>query len=360
MSLASHVISSSLSLSKTDVQNVLLILYKLVKLSKSSLRYMQYNYNYNYIPPLAMTGALPLPVIKIQVPIQELPNLKWVLSVAQKITLILVNDALIKLANSSDFHVSYGVNGDTKTNNLVIDYKVKALEDLQQKIQAAQSCQDLEKVALNLASLTQEITEEIVGYNAFSIVSYNSPTISDFQETIKSIDEEFELHEFHKEPGNIEFLAPFNLEDSITDLLNSAFKKILDSDIKLLELNNIEVSSSDLGFSSNESASNRSLEDYNKLFMKIPLPEISSRFKEDLVFGYMQVAGPNPMMLQQVLQQEEILQISNQQYQEILGIGNDSLEAARREGRLYKADYSKLKNMENGSFPNQQSIFIRL
>ncbi len=354
MSLASHVISSSLSLSKTDVQNVLLILYKLVKLSKSSLRYMQYNYNYNYIPPLAMTGALPLPVIKIQVPIQELPNLKWVLSVAQKITLILVNDALIKLANSSDFHVSYGVNGDTKTNNLVIDYKVKALEDLQQKIQAAQSCQDLEKVALNLASLTQEITEEIVGYNAFSIVSYNSPTISDFQETIKSIDEEFELHEFHKEPGNIEFLAPFNLEDSITDLLNSAFKKILDSDIKLLELNNIEVSSSDLGFSSNESASNRSLEDYNKLFMKIPLPEISSRFKEDLVFGYMQVAGPNPMMLQQVLQQEEILQISNQQYQEILGIGNDSLEAARREGRLYKADYSKLKNMENGSFPNQQ------
>ncbi|RCJ27372.1 hypothetical protein A6S26_13175 [Nostoc sp. ATCC 43529] len=354
MSLASHVISSSLSLSKTDVQSILILLYKLVKLSKASLQYMQYDYNYNYIPPLAMTGALPLPVIKIQVPIQELPNLKWVLSVAQKITLLLVNDTLTNFPNSADSNVSYGIDADAESNSSAIDSQVEALQDMEQTIKDAETCEDLEKIALNLASITQEITEEIVSHNPSNIVSFDTQEISEFEEHLNRIDEEFELHEFHKEPGNIEFLAPFSLEDSITDLLSSAFKKIIDSDAKLLELKESKPCSMDVDFSTHESAMNPSIEDYNKLFVKIPLPQISSRFKEDLVFGYMQVAGPNPLMLEQVLQHEKPLEISNEQYQKIVGIPNDSLEAARQEGRLYKADYSKLKNMENGSFPNQQ------
>ncbi|MFN6562361.1 MAG: lipoxygenase family protein [Nostoc sp. ChiSLP01] len=301
-----------------------------------------------------MTGALPLPVIKIQVPIQELPNLKWVLSVAQKITLILVNDTLTNYPNSSGSNVSYGIDTDAESNNSVIDTQVEALQDMEQKIKDAETCEDLEKIALNLASITQEITEEIVSHNSSGVVSFDPQEISEFEERLNSIDEEFELHEFHKESGNIEFLAPFSLEESITDLLSSAFKKIIDSDAKLLELKESQPSSSDVDFSTYESAINPSIEDYNKLFAKIPLPQISSRFKEDLVFGYMQVAGPNPLMLEQVLQQEKTLGISNEQYQKIVGIPNDSLEAARQEGRLYKADYSKLKNMENGSFPNQQ------
>lgn len=354
MSLASHVISSSLSLSKTDVQSLLILLYKLVKLSKASLQYMQYDYNYNYIPPLAMTGALPLPVIKIQVPIQELPNLKWVLSVAQKITLILVNDTLTNFANSSDSNVSYDLDADTQNNNSALDSKVQALENMEQKIKDAESGADLEKIALNLASITQEITEKIISHDPSGIVSFDIQKISDFEEKIKSIDEEFELHEFHKSPGNVEFLAPFSLEDSVTDLLSSAFQKILNSHAQLLGLKDSSPSSLEVEFSRQESPINRNIEDYNKLFVKISLPEISSRFKEDLVFGYMQVAGPNPLMLQQVSQQDKALLISNEQYQQIIGIPNDSLEAARQEGRLYKADYSKLKNMENGSFPNQK------
>ncbi|MBD2514194.1 lipoxygenase [Nostoc sp. FACHB-973] len=354
MSLTSHVISSSLSLSKTDVQSLLILLYKLVKLSKTSLQYMQYEYNYSYIPPLAMTGALPLPVIKIQLPIQELPNLKWVLSVAQKITLILVNDTLANLANSLDSDMSYGLDADAQINSSALDSKVQALEDIEQQIKDAESCENLEKIALNLASITQEIAEKIVSINPSNIVSFDPDEISIFEAELKSIDEEFELHEFHQDSGNVEFLSSFSLEDSITDLLSSAFKKIINSDAKLLKLKDSQPYSREGKFSTEASATNRSLEDYNKLFKKIPLPEISSRFREDLVFGYMQVAGPNPLMLQQVSDQEKNLQISNEQYQQIIGIANDSLEAARQEGRLYKADYSKLKNMENGSFPNQQ------
>ncbi|MEH2069146.1 MAG: lipoxygenase family protein [Nostoc sp.] len=352
MSLTSHVISSSLGISNLDLKSLLILLYKLVKLSKASLQYMQYEYNYNCIPPLAMTGALPLPVIKIQLPIQELPNLKWVLLVAQKITLILVNDTLINFSNLLKSDVSYGLDDENNTSG--IDIKVQVLENFEQNIQNAESYEELELAALNLASLTQDITKEIVDNDTSDMVSFDTDEMSEFEEEISRIDEEFELYEFQKDSGDVEFLSSFSLEDSFTDLLSSAFQKILKSDAKLLELKTTQPLSIEVDFSPQSSPMTPSLEDYKKLFRKIPVPEISSRFQENSIFGYMQVAGPNPLMLQQVSEQEKPLQISNEQYQKIIGIPNDSLEAARQEGRLYKADYSKLKNMKSGSFQNQQ------
>ncbi|MEH1839617.1 MAG: lipoxygenase family protein [Nostoc sp.] len=353
MSIASHLISSSSGLTKSDIQSLLVLLYKLVKFSKASLQYMQYEYNYNYIPPLAITGALPLPVIKVQLPVQELPNLKWVLSVTQKLTLILVNDTVSSFSNLFDRSVSYGLDDDDQSDNLSLNTKVQALADIEQKIQDAESNQELEKIAFDLASITQEITENFVAVNPSNEVSFEIEETSEFDRHIIAIDEEFELHYFQENVGNVDFSASSNVEDSITDLLSSAFKKIITSDAKLLELENTQPSSIEVEFSIGESANRLNFEDYNKLFRKIPLPEISSRFQEDLVFAYMQVAGPNPLMLQKVSEQEETLQITNEQYQQIVGT-SDSLEAAKREGRLYKADYSKLKNMENGTFPKQQ------
>ncbi|MBU7584263.1 MAG: hypothetical protein KAF91_15340 [Nostoc sp. TH1S01] len=61
MSLA-FLSGSSSALSKLDIKDILLFLYKLVKLGKTASQYTEYNYNYNYIPPLAMTGAVPLPI----------------------------------------------------------------------------------------------------------------------------------------------------------------------------------------------------------------------------------------------------------------------------------------------------------
>ncbi|WP_375505109.1 lipoxygenase family protein [uncultured Nostoc sp.] len=353
MSIASHLISSSSGLTKSDIQSLLVFLYKLVKFSKASLQYMQYEYNYDYIRPLAMTGALPLPVIKVELPAQELPNLKWVLSVTQKLTLILVNDTVSSFSNLFDRSVSYGLDDEDQSDNLSLNTKVQALADIEQKIQDAESNQELEKIAFDLASITQEITEKVVDINPSDEVSFGIEEISEFDRQIMAIDEEFESHYFHGNIGDVDFSASSNVEDSITDLLSSAFKKIINSDAKLLELENTQPSSIEVEFSIGESANRLNFEDYNKLFRKIPLPEISSRFQEDLVFAYMQVAGPNPLMLQKLSEQEETLQITNEQYQQIVG-KSDSLEAAKREGRLYKADYSKLKNMKNGTFPKQQ------
>ncbi|MDF5707420.1 MAG: lipoxygenase family protein [Nostoc sp. S4] len=353
MSLTSHLISSSLT--KSDIESILVFLYKLVKLRKASLQYKQYEYNYNYIPPLAMTGAPSLPIIKIQLPIQELPTCNWVLSVAQKLTLILVNDTLSKLNLPNLFRhfVSYGLDDDAQSNSLTLNSKVQSLEDIEQQIKDAQSKQDLEAVALNLASITQQITEEIIAADPSNVVSFDTNEISEFEEQLQEIDEQFELYQLGENAGDVDFSPSSEPEDSITDILSRAFKKIIESDAKLLELETTQSSPIEVEFSTQESGSEPNFEDYNKLFKKIPLPQISSRFQEDLVFAYMQVAGPNPLMLQKVLEQEQPLQITNEQYQQIIGM-SDSLEAAKREGRLYKADYSKLKNMPNGSFPRQQ------
>ncbi|MBU7584264.1 MAG: lipoxygenase [Nostoc sp. TH1S01] len=106
-------------------------------------------------------------------------------------------------------------------------------------------------------------------------------------------------------------------------------------------------------FSTQASEKQRTLEDYNKLFRIIPLPQISSKFQEDLTFAYMRLAGPNPLMLQQVKAGENLLGISDEQYKQIINT-SDSLAAAMSEGRLYQADYSSLKDMQSGNFPKEQ------
>ncbi|QLE44179.1 lipoxygenase [Nostoc sp. C052] len=353
MSLSSQAISSSLGLAKSDIENLLVLLYKLTKHNTSSLPFTEYEYNYNYVPPLALTGATSLPIIQVELPIQELPNLKWVILVAQKLTLILVNDALSKFSGFFENGISYGVDNDAQSNSLALNIKVQSLEDIEQRIKDAESKQDLEEIALKLASITQDITEQLVAANPSNVVSSDSGEISAFEEQLQEIDEQFELYQIGVNSGNIGFSSPSELEDSITDLLSSAFKKIIKSNAKLLELENTQPLPIEVEFSTQASTTEPSLEDYNKLFIKIPLPEISARFQEDLVFAYMQVAGPNPLMLQKVSEQEQLLQITNEQYQQIIGT-SDSLEVAKKEGRLYKADYSKLKNMENGNFPNRQ------
>lgn len=95
------------------------------------------------------------------------------------------------------------------------------------------------------------------------------------------------------------------------------------------------------------------LEDYKKLFPVLDLPLFASTFTEDEIFAYMQVAGFNPLMIQQVSTLSDRFPLSNAQYQEIMG-SDDSLEEAGREGRLYIADYKILENALNGTYKKYQ------
>jgi arachidonate 15-lipoxygenase len=95
------------------------------------------------------------------------------------------------------------------------------------------------------------------------------------------------------------------------------------------------------------------LDDYAALFPVIPLPPISETFQEDSVFARMRVAGPNPVVIEQVKALDDRFPVTNEQYQSVMGTG-DSLKAAEQEGRLYLADYGVFNGAANGSYSGGQ------
>ncbi|MEA5506644.1 lipoxygenase family protein [Halotia wernerae UHCC 0503] len=97
-----------------------------------------------------------------------------------------------------------------------------------------------------------------------------------------------------------------------------------------------------------------SLKDYEKLFPMIELPAIAQNFQEDQVFAYMRVAGYNPVMIERVTTSlGDRFPVTDEHYQGVMG-SDDSLAAAKEEGRLYLADYRILEGAINGTYPNEQ------
>jgi arachidonate 15-lipoxygenase len=333
---------------KSTLINTLLTLYKIVKFG-SFFFPGQYNYNYDYIPSLAMTTSPPLPLINLNIPSQELPNIKWVTLVLQQITLLNAN----KARQFENGIASFSVRSSTEENSGV-EHQIEVLKNTEQEIEAADSKEDLKNIACKIASAAKEITQELSpGEVSFSVRGSESVESSEIDEQLREIDEQFaQASQSSENSEALDFSIGSDLEDTSGESLDLACKEIIKENIKLLALESEQ--SSNVDFSTRGFQDFPSLEDYNSLFVDIPLPQISKRFQEDLIFAYMRVAGPNPLMLQQLSEGDQPLQVTNEKYQQIIERFNfsDSLEAALQEGRLYKADYSMLKDMAQGSFPN--------
>ncbi|WP_293355777.1 MULTISPECIES: lipoxygenase family protein [unclassified Microcoleus] len=336
---------------KSTLINTLLTLYKFVKFG-SKFFPGNYNYNYDYIPSLAMTTSPPLPLINLNIPSQELPSKEWVMLVVQKITILNANKARHFDKGIPSFSV-----GISTEENSGVDRQIEVLKNTEQEIEAADSKEDLTNIAWKIAEAAKQITQELSpGGISFSVGGDNeSAESSEIDEQLREIDEQFaKAYQSSETSEALDFSIGVgsDLENTSGESLDLAFKEIIKHNIKLLDLESEQ--SSNIDFSTGGFQDFPSLEDYNSLFVDIPLPQISQRFQEDLIFAYMRVAGPNPLMLQQLSEQNKPLQVSNEKYQQIIERFefSDSLEAALQEGRLYQADYSMLKNMAQGSFPN--------
>jgi arachidonate 15-lipoxygenase len=334
---------------KSTLINTLLTLYKIVKFG--SLFFPgQYNYNYDYIPSLAMTTSPPLPLINLNIPSQELPNIKWVTLVLQQITLLNAN----KARPFENGIASFSVRSSSTEENSGVDHQIEVLKNTEQEIEAADSKEELKNIACKIASTAKQITQELSpGEVSFSVRGSESVESSEIDEQLREIDEQFAQASQSSETSEaLDFSIRSDLEYTSGESLDLACKEIIKENIKLLALESEQ--SSNVDFSTRGFQDFPSLEDYNSLFVDIPLPQISKRFQEDLIFAYMRVAGPNPLMLQQLSEGDQPLQVTNEKYQQIIERFkfSDSLEAALQEGRLYKADYSMLKDMAQGSFPN--------
>jgi len=96
----------------------------------------------------------------------------------------------------------------------------------------------------------------------------------------------------------------------------------------------------------------KKLADYKTLFQSIKPPAITDRFQSDESFGYLRVAGQNPMSLQLApAHWKDKISFSNEQFQNIKAFAEDTLEAALAENRLYLLDYPYLENLSGGDFP---------
>ncbi|MEO0648171.1 MAG: lipoxygenase family protein, partial [Cyanobacteria bacterium J06650_10] len=92
---------------------------------------------------------------------------------------------------------------------------------------------------------------------------------------------------------------------------------------------------------------------YDSLFQLIYLPCISQDFHTDAAFATQRVAGPNPLVIQQISTLPTNFPVTDSQFQAVMG-NQDSLNAAGSEGRLYLADYAVLENVQTSDFPKDQ------
>lgn len=105
-----------------------------------------------------------------------------------------------------------------------------------------------------------------------------------------------------------------------------------------------------------------SLEDYINLFPYIGAPDVSKTFQSDEFFAYMRVAGPNPLMITRMTAPDPRFPVTEEHYR--LVMGEDSLQTAIQEGRVYLADYGILDGALNGTFgahpPIQKYVYAPL
>lgn len=103
-----------------------------------------------------------------------------------------------------------------------------------------------------------------------------------------------------------------------------------------------------------------SIQEFEDLFAEIELPAIAKTYATDEMFAYWRLAGPNPVMLQKITEPHPHFPVTEAHYQAVMG-DDDTLAAARAEGRLFLCDYAILEGAVNGTFPvTQKYIYAPL
>lgn len=144
--------------------------------------------------------------------------------------------------------------------------------------------------------------------------------------------------------------APAN-ETDVEKLMNSNLVKVLGSDLLKPLAHNLLKGLQEKA----PSGRPQGLEDYEKLFAVLKLPEIAKTFQDDAVFAYLRLAGANPVMIERMTATDRRFPVTEEQYQSVMG-SSDSLAAAMAAGRVYLADYGILDGALNGTYgPHPQT-----
>ncbi|MFB8791314.1 MAG: lipoxygenase family protein [Potamolinea sp.] len=324
-----------------NTKSMLVLLYQIVDkfvLTQGD----HYKYNHNYLKPLSMTDVPNIPLTNLpRLPKDEIPSRQWLLLVLKTISVSNLNN----ISKTTSSNISFSIDSPESDSSFLAN-KLDSLEIIDKEISEQESPEELNNIAFDLASTLKEVHEHLQIDQQLQLKDSRQELNDPFSQLLNDYPED----------------VAFDLQSS-EDITTANLKEIIRYNAKLLEVaeqQDLEASedSANIDFSSvTVRNSSLSLEDYDSLFRLIIKPEISTKFQQDLVFAYMQVAGPNPVMLTQIKTADPRLPITSEQYQQITSkiTGTaDSLEAALQESRLYVADYTSLAKMVNGNFPSEQ------
>ncbi len=101
----------------------------------------------------------------------------------------------------------------------------------------------------------------------------------------------------------------------------------------------------------------RTLKQYDDLFLSLPIPEIADHLQSDKFFAELRVAGFNPLMLTRMDTVPDNFRITDEAFRAAPGFEHDSLAAAMGEGRLYIADYGALDVLQPGETPAHKFVY---
>ncbi|MEB3343024.1 lipoxygenase family protein [Okeania sp.] len=254
----------------------------------------EYQYNYTYIPPVAMVNKLPK---------REKPSQEWYLLLVKNIRLLFLNTLITNRGNRGN----RGVRDD------VIEYILAVIYEQIKSMKMGKENKTLPFFIQLFLSQNLLLTQQLLSQG----VPNDFREIDDFLISLLKENGLSILKNIKNEVGTV--LEKGRPEGHVTSLED--YQKLFS---------------------------------YKELFPETGgIPSIAHTFTEDEVFAYMRVAGYNPLMIERVSNLDKRFPVTNTQYQAVMG-SDDSLETAGAEGRLYLADYKILEGAINGTFPKEQ------
>ncbi len=301
-------------------------------IQRHSFFHTKYEYNYSYLKPLALTnvpeeklGLFSLP----NLPKGQFPKLEWIIKVIVALVVIVFNSYLYQNPNSTKRFA------EIKNK---VETKLATIESELQEIETHKILSNVvEELLLDLNAIDQELEIE----RQYQELPQQQSEEESWVETIKN--------SFHEAENKISGIIQevFHELESLEKKSIAHLKEIIIHITKIAELADSKISSS-----SESTQKSPTLEDYQEQFQIINKPIIADKFQQDLIFAYLQVAGPNPLVIQQLQSTDSRLPVTVELYSQIAKIFGvtDSLTSALHDGRLYIADYSLLNSLVNGSF----------
>lgn len=318
-----------------NIETLLILLKKLLKFYPLVSRFNRYKYNYTYIESLAITNICEIPIGNFSFPLfpkDALPSIEWIILVVQSLLKIYCLNTERNLKQTIESTQDEAVRKLKTETARKVSQLAQTIDNFSQRIENDQVKDEQERNILigEILNKLQTINQELGEYDEFTTLPLDASKIP--------------------EPNSKVSNPKQQTKESLEQILDYYIEYFKQLEPNLQTSNN--TSNNLLG------TSTLTLEDYNNLYnQQIRKPDFSNYFQEDKYFAYMQVAGPNPLMIQRIETENQCLSITGEKYQEITAKimgGFDNLAAAIQEGRLYLADYSLLQDLRHGNFPQAQ------